>query len=171
MKMLKGLVAVLMLLGISSQALAWSINVHNKTPFGIMVKAKSWKGLLHGDWVTIPAGQVAKAGLRGADCIDGMWVKIDMPGKGYTEIGYYSFAFAPMSPCSNTTAVVGVEPVITEEVVGAGPSTSGRPGTMQNTMGTISAIRYVLKQLKFYVAHVHGNVDSAPAATNYVLSK
>lgn len=154
MKMIKGLVIVLMLLGISSQVLAWDITVYNKTPYGIMAKAKSWKGLLHGNWVTIPAGQSAKVGPKGADCIDGMWVKVNMPEKGYIDIGYYNFKFAPASPCSNTTAVVGVEPITTAEAA-HGPS----------AVGTIGRTNIVLKEFKFYVGHVH-NLEMAPVETD-----
>jgi hypothetical protein len=163
MKTIKCLVAALMLLGVTSQALAWNIKVYNKTPFSIQVKAKSWGGLLHGDWVTIPVGKVGNAGPRGADCIDGMWVQVDIPGKGYTEIGYFNFKFAPMSPCSDTTAVVGVEPILSTEMTTQQVRLVG--------IGTIGAMQFVLKQFKFFVAHVHGDVDSAAPNMDVIFSK
>jgi len=155
MKMLKGLLISLVLLGFSSTIMAWNVTVHNKTPFGIMVKVKSWHGLLNGGWVVIPAGQVAKAGPRGSDCIDGMDVQVNLPMQGYTSLGYFKFKFAPMSPCKDTTAVVGVEPII--EAVSQG-------GYSQ--MGTIGETKYMLKTFKFYVGHVNGNVDTAPESTD-----
>lgn len=156
MKMLKGLVISLVLLGISSSVLAWNIKVYNKTPFGIMAKAKSWGGALNGDWTVIPAGQFANVHPGGADCIDGMWVQVDMPGgQGYTDLGYFNFKFAPMSPCQNTSAVVGVEPVVADTHEGGyGP------------MGTLGGTKYVLKRFKFFVGHVHGDVANAQAATD-----
>jgi hypothetical protein len=120
-----------------------------------MAKSKILIVLLHCNWVTIPAGQSAKVGPRGADCIDGMWVKVNIPNKGYVDIGYYSFKFSPMSPCQNTTAVVGVEPIVTNE------NTQGYA-----TMGTIGMTKTVLKEFKFYVGHIHGDIGNASAETD-----
>jgi hypothetical protein len=137
--MLKGFITALLLLGVSSQVLAWDIKVSNKTPYGIMAKAKSWKGLLHGNWVTIPAGQSAKVGPKGADCIAGMWVKVNMPNEGYKELGYFGFKFSPMSPCSNTAAVVGVEPVISYAAA-HGPSMTGTIGVTRAELKSLNSM-------------------------------
>ena len=76
MKMCNLLVSLLVLTGFAQGVFAWTIKVYNKTPFEIMARAKSWGGALNGGWVSIPHGEVGKVGPGGADCIDGMWVKV-----------------------------------------------------------------------------------------------
>jgi hypothetical protein len=155
----------LLVLGVSSHVSAWHITVVNKTPYTIRAKSKSWGGLLDGPWITVGANQSGQAGTGGADCIDGVWLKVlkpgtpltDNPDQDFTDMGY--FGWSTNNHCSDGTVVVSVQPIIAETTQTTERGAAGVLGEM------LTRVTYHLKQMLFYVSFVMGEVKHADSKT------
>jgi hypothetical protein len=142
---LKKISLILFVLVLTCEALARNVTVYNKTPYTIEIKAKprnagDYQGLFDSEWVKIPAGKTGQASPKDTWTahVSGIYVKVDVPGKNQVDLGYHSFVNTIFSAAADQTAVVGVESIIE-------PNNS------------------TLKGFKFFIGHILGTVDSAPA--------